>query len=145
AVPRGVAVKNETRQNGGLVVSPNVGDGEGSENSEDQVDDDDQPTNERVGPGKKAHGFRVELGGDVGFDSRSDDANYDDDKIVNEEAPIGFVKSDDDDVWQKDNNRKDEEVFVESIKGLDSSLEEFAREVQKWKDVGKDDHQSTRY
>ncbi|GJR87728.1 hypothetical protein Tco_0211739 [Tanacetum coccineum] len=142
------------------------------------VDDDDQSTNERVGPGKKARGFRVELGGDVRFESRrsgfvfvqgpstdtvsikggesgmftkydeeeySDDANYDDDKIVNEEAPIGFVKSDDDDVSQKDNNGKDEEVLVESIKGLDSALEEFAREVKKWKDVGKDDHQSTRY
>ncbi|GKB01769.1 hypothetical protein Tco_0829813 [Tanacetum coccineum] len=44
----------------------------------------------------------------------SDDVNYDDD-IVNEETRIGFVKSDDDDVSQKDNK------------------------VQKWKDVEKDD------
>ncbi|GKB52368.1 hypothetical protein Tco_0903121, partial [Tanacetum coccineum] len=183
-IPRGLAVKKETKQNGGLVVLPNVGDGEGSENSEDQGcrsssdtrligsvngdlgvgDGDDQPRSERVGLGKKARGFRAELSGDVGSDSGrsgfvfvqgatttdtvaskggesgmfakydeeeySDDVNYDDDKIVNEEAPIGFVKSDDDDdddVSQEDNCGKDEDVLVESIKGLDSAQEEFAR------------------
>nr|GEU63648.1 reverse transcriptase domain-containing protein [Tanacetum cinerariifolium] len=183
-IPRGLALKKETKQNGGLLVLPNAGDGEGSENSEDQRsrsssdtrligsvngdlgvgDGDDQPRSERVGPGKKARGFRVESSGDVGSDSGrsgfvfvqgattdtvaskggesgmfakydeeedSDDVNYDD-KIVNEEAPIGFVKSDDDDddVSQEDNSGKDEDVLVESIKGLDSAQEEFARDTE---------------
>nr|GEZ36239.1 hypothetical protein [Tanacetum cinerariifolium] len=102
-----------------------------------------KPTNKHVELGKKAHGFKVELGGDVGSDSRrsrfvfvlgattnmvatkggerrmfakydeeeySDDVNYDD-KIVNEETTIGFVKSDDDDVSRKDNSRNDEDVL----------------------------------
>nr|GEY16810.1 hypothetical protein [Tanacetum cinerariifolium] len=107
-----------------------------------------KPTNKCVGSWKKAHVFRVELGGAVGFDSRrsrfvfvlgtttnmvaskrgerrmfakydeeeySDDVNYDD-KIVNEEATIGFVKSEDDDVSQKDNSRNDENVLWNLLK-----------------------------
>ncbi|GJV51836.1 furry homolog-like protein [Tanacetum coccineum] len=132
-----------------------------------------KPTNKCVGPGKKAHGFRVELGGDVGSDLRrsgfvfvlgastntvaskggerrmfakydeeeySDDVNYDD-KILNEETPIGFVKSDDDDVSQKDNSRNDEDVLWNLLKEsimLRRNLREKAKksaQLQKDKEV----------
>ncbi|GJY36685.1 hypothetical protein Tco_0422063 [Tanacetum coccineum] len=129
-----------------------------------------KPTNKRVGPGKKAHGFRVELGGDVGSDSRrsgfvfvlgattntvaskggerrmfskydeeeySDNVNYND-TIINEETRIGFIKSDDDVVWLKDNNRNDEDVLWILLKES-IMLRRNLREVQKLKDVEKND------
>nr|GEY33166.1 hypothetical protein [Tanacetum cinerariifolium] len=128
--------------------------------------DDDYPMNKRVEPGKKAHGFRVELGGDVGSDSIrlrfmfvlgattnmvaskggerrifskydeeefSDDVNYDD-KIVNEETTLGFLKNDDDDVSQKDNSRNDEDVLWNLLK---ESI--MLRRNLREKDVKKDD------
>ncbi|KAL8264228.1 hypothetical protein R6Q59_022358 [Mikania micrantha] len=70
-----------------------------------------------------------------------------DDKDLNEESQIGFIKtyaeSDDvsvavDDI-SKDEGSMEHDPLVESIKDLHFAKEEFNREVQKWRDVGKDD------
>ncbi|KAD6453952.1 hypothetical protein E3N88_08658 [Mikania micrantha] len=76
----------------------------------------------------------------------SDDGHYAD-KPSNEEAPNVFIKSDAEsedaslaaDESGKHEGSMDEDHLVESVKELHFAQVEFEREVQKWRDVGKDD------
>ncbi|XP_071730292.1 WPP domain-interacting protein 2-like [Rutidosis leptorrhynchoides] len=130
------------------------------------VSDYDQRRNGRFEPGKKARGFQIEKENSVESDSRStnflfvqgintvasksgggfvsydedysDDANYGDIHYNEEgEERIEFLKGDDES--EDIASEKHEDVLVESIKGLDLAQKEFEKEVQKWRDVGKDD------
>ncbi|KAM0029412.1 putative WPP domain-interacting protein/3 [Helianthus debilis subsp. tardiflorus] len=75
------------------------------------------------------------------------DEEFSDDKDLNEEAQVASVKSEAesdeaslaDDNIEKHEGSMEHDPLVLSIKGLHSAQEEFEREVQKWKDVGKDD------
>ncbi|XP_076948952.1 uncharacterized protein LOC143621404 [Bidens hawaiensis] len=110
------------------------------------------PPRSRIGSGKKPRGFNMQeeeslnsnsnsavvfVQGSNSLASRSrqsePSAKYDekssDDKDLNEEAQVAFVKSD----------VESDDALVESIKGLHFAQEEFEKEVLKWRDVGKDD------
>ncbi|KAF5815131.1 hypothetical protein HanXRQr2_Chr03g0119651 [Helianthus annuus] len=78
--------------------------------------------------------------------SAKHDEEFSDDKDLNEEAQVASVKSDAesdeaslaDDNIEKHEGSMEHDPLVLSMKGLHSAQEEFEREVQKWKDVGKD-------
>ncbi|XP_076902612.1 uncharacterized protein LOC143557421 [Bidens hawaiensis] len=124
------------------------GNGDGDSDLSSRSSTAASPPRSRIGSGKKARAFNMQkeeslnsavvfVQGSNSLASRSrqsePSAKYDeessDDKDLNEEAQVAFVKSD----------VESDDALVESIKGLHFAQEEFEKEVLKWRDVGKDD------
>ncbi|MFS7922262.1 hypothetical protein Hanom_Chr03g00247031 [Helianthus anomalus] len=109
---------------------------------------DDHQRNGRMEPGKKSRGGSntVASEGRQSGVSAKHDEEFSDDKDLNEEAQVASVKSDAesdegslaDDNIEKHEGSMEHDPLVLSMKGLHSAQEEFEREVQKWKDIGKD-------
>ncbi|KAI3496763.1 hypothetical protein L1887_39138 [Cichorium endivia] len=135
-------------------------------NSAISIHSNDQQSNGQNGTTKKARGFKIDKensdsnmrnfvfvqgtnsvaskskqsGGSVKYDEE-----YSDDEHLNTDAKSEDVSHEDAaaedpcEVNEEKIGKDDQDALVESITRFDSAVEELEREVQKWKDIGKDE------
>ncbi|CAH1444245.1 unnamed protein product [Lactuca virosa] len=136
-------------------------------NSAISVHSGNQKSNHQTGSSKKLRGFNIEKeNSDSNMDNflfvqgttnsvatkskqSGNSTKHDDDELVNNEIESEGVTQEDaeaKDSWEVKEEKIekhevgfDQDALVESITSFDSSVEELEIEVQKWKDIGKDE------